>query len=659
MIKLASVFSDGALLQQNAVTEFRGVTEPGLTVKASLIRNNKTVRSVSAKAGADGRFVLRMPGEPGSFQPYRIRFQAGDSTLTLRDLLFGDVWIAAGQSNMEMRNNVIENHREVLEKAAGMCLRCYTYDLSALPEFEKGAYPAEPWDTAPGRWCSSSDPDAFALASAAATGALMRVYETLDRQGRAIPLGMLALNLGGSPIESWLPAETMESDPELKRLLCLTHHYTAPEDWNVRSAVGCNFFQQSALFNTIIGPALGMKAAGVLWYQGEANVSADRISETCYRRALIAYHRAYKERFAADPDRPFPVICSLLYPWIYGTDASVRMGYVNLGMVGAASDRPGEIAVVPIHDLPATWSYFYHYHPIHPTHKYAVGDRLGQLMLANVYGVGPMKTAAFCKRAIARGDRFELRFETFRQALTVNGDRLRGFWLCGKDGTYVPADARITGRSTVEVVSPLVPAPTGVCYQLADLETDGNLFCGGLPAAPMAGDGSSPLTVGPKPWTDAGTASCFCRLRGLETNVYSFPVRWPTEGTALCYDPAYHAVRLLAPDGSETCGMAVRATDTMPLDLGRYRALLFPVYGREETKISVRITFRGEDGQPETETCFPDVTPEGVNGILRCRLAFDPDKTGNAEQIEFRFDLTGTGYPTVAIGDFTLVPKNP
>ncbi len=656
MLRLVSVFSNGILLQQKAVTDFRGYAAPDAKIVGTLLCKGDAIRSANATADGEGHFTLSLLGEEASFEPYEVTFTDGEETVTLHDVLFGDIWIAAGQSNMEMRNKVIENHDEVLAKAADMCLRCYTYDFSALPTLQNGAFPRDPLYDSPGVWRSSSDPASFAEGSAAATGALMRVYEALEKQGRAIPLGFLFLNLGGTPIETWLPHEVSEDNAAMADLLRRTYHYTEEADWNIKPALGWNCHQQGALFNAIMAPAVGMKARGMLWYQGESNAADDRLSETCYKMAIELLQATYKTIFGAN-SASFPLICSLLFPWIYGLNANVRMGYINYAMVRAAAERPADIAVTPIHDLPATWSYACHYDPIHPTNKYAVGNRLGYLMLANAYGEKSLPTAAYFKKMTRKKGGLLLRFETFRRALSVKGDTVKGFYICGKNGTFIPAEAEIVSRNAVIVKSPYLSSPTAVCYQMADLQADGNLYCDELPVAPFTSvTEETPIAVGLKPWMDATVPSLFRRQRGNFVNVYAYPARHPVDGASICYDPNYRATRLLCADGKTTCGMAVKDEDTMPLDLALYREIRFPVYARPETKISLRLTLR-KDGEAIIRTCPVSFTTVPNSGVLDCHAAFRVTNDTVVEKMEFCFDTEGTGYPTLAIGDITLIPK--
>ena len=657
MLRLVSIFSDGAMLQQKAVTDFRGYGEKGSEIVGTLIQNNTPLRSARAIVDEEGHFTLSLPGEEASFDPYEVTFTDGIETVTLHNILFGDVWLAAGQSNMEMRNSAIETQKDMLAKTATLPFRGYTFDMASLPDLEQGAFPRVPAYDIPGAWCASSDPGAFAGCSAAATAALVRVYEALEKQGRAIPMAILCLNRGGTSIETWLPKESLDQDPALVELLRETGHYTEDENWNVRSSTGRNLNQQTALFNTIMAPALGMKTRGMLWYQGENNVDENRATESCYQRALEALYQAYAPLFAGDSHQPYPMICSLLFPWTYGESAAVRRGYINAAIVRTAARHMGSVAVAPIYDLPATWAHAFHYHPIHPSNKYAVGNRLGGLMLTCAYGETGLPTAAYFKKMTRKKGALLLRFETFRRSLTVKGEKLKGFYISGKNGTFIPAEAQLVARNAVLVKSPYVTAPSAVCYQFADFQCDGNLYCGELPVAPFTTvEGRTPLTVALKPWLEAETPSLFHRLPGSDANVFAYPVRYPVGGSALCYDPHFHAIRLLCAEGQTTCGMEVRSEETMPLDLHLYREIRFPVYGRTETKISLRLTLR-EGDTVKVRTCPVSFTTVRESGVLQCRAVFRVRPETVVEKMAFLFDTDGTGYPTVAIGDFALIPK--
>ena len=94
----------------------------------------------------------------------------------------------------------------------------------------------------------------------------------------------------------------------------------------------------------------------------------------------------------------------------------------------------------------------------------------------------------------------------------------------------------------------------------------------------------------------------------------------------------------------------------MPLDLHLYREIRFSVYGRTETKISLRLTLRKGE-MTATRTCPVTFTTVPESGVLDCRATFRVTADTVVEKMEFLFDTDGTGYPTVAIGNIALIPK--
>lgn len=656
-MKLNSVFSSGALLLQNAVTEFRGEAVPGAEVVCTLSSNAGIVRTSKAVCRSDGSFSLPLQGEPASFDRYSIAFSCAGEQVVLEDILFGEVWLAAGQSNMEMRNNIMENGDALIEAARQYEIRYYRF---SLPWEHFPNPPFEPARDADGRWESSRSVAGLTLASAAASAAVLVVAERFAQEGKEIPLGFIDTSIGGSAIEAWLPLPI--TDGELKESLIRVGRYTTEDRRGL--PYPSLFNADSVFYNGVVAPLIGVRARGILWYQGESNVSPDPYVRAFYKNALEVYHRVYRGLFAENDDAAFPLLCTLLFPWIYGENGDVRMGYINQAMNDAAAANPESIAVVPTYDLPAKWSYYYDYHPIHPTNKYGIGERLGELMINHSYGGEGMKTAARFKKAVRKKGALELHFETFGQPLRCGGSELKGFFVAGKNGTFIPADAEQISRSVVRVSSEHIASPDAACYQLADLQNDGNLFCGSLPVAPFTT--TSPekaLSVGLKPWLSAGMDSHFRPDRDtsfrpgseFERNTFSYPVRFPLPGTSLCYDPAYRAVRLHA-DSGKSCGMYVRAEYSMPLDLHRYAALSFTLYARPEVKASIRLTLR-KDGVVSHRFCRVSMNVKGSSGILECTAPFRVDDDTAVDRIEFLFDLDALQYPTVAIGELALIPK--
>jgi len=333
----------------------------------------------------------------------------------------------------------------------------------------------------------------------------------------------------------------------------------------------------------------------------------------------------------------------------------VRRANIDLAILDTVEANPTRFGAFPIHDLPPRWSYDTNSGGIHPTNKYEVGRRFAELMLRHAYGKKGGKTAPYFKRAVRKKGAIELSFETFGKPLNASGEP-RGFYLRGKNQVYFPANAKIVGRNRILVFHPYIDSPRHVCYQLGDLQQDGNVMADGLPLAPFATDRESALQVPLMPWAHASqTAQLTWRS---DPFAYMMPTRYPTEGTALTLDttttPA--ATRLVPTGDKKTVGMVIRAERTMPLALAHCTGLAFSLFCRPEVKISVTLTLRRRGVVTRRSlTVTADYRP--LHGRLDCRTAFRLTPDTEVTNVTFTFDTTGLLAPTVAVGDIIPIPK--
>ena len=656
MLILKDVFSSGAVFMENAVTEIKGRTEPGAQVKAALKTGRKTLSEGTARADAEGLFSVPLNGPEGSFTKYKVKISSGDDNVTLENVMFGQVWLASGQSNMEFVNMVMENADRIYEQVKDLPI----YFLG-LKEREKldgehyygEPYPLKPVFSTPCRWHSVSDRGAYNTTSAVAVRVSAMICHSLKDAGREMPVAFLNLPIGGSVVEDWLPEEICEG--ELKEDLIKVNHYST--DGEPSESVKISPFQrQTVLYNAMIAPVAGMKCRGVLWYQGESNCCPCKTNETraFFKKAMLIYHREYKKMFGI-PGEDFPVVCSLLFPWVYGDDSLTRMGYINMGMVDAAAENR-EIAVAPIYDLPATWPHYYDYHPIHPSNKEGVALRIGEIVTGRCYGGDGMPSAAYVKGVKRHRDCVDLRFETFGRPLWSPDDEIKGFYVAGSDGVYVPAQAVISTARTVRVFSRFVANPKNVCYQMADMQQDGSLYCGNLPASPVATDAENALRVPLLPWTEPSVDSQFRRGTGNDLDFFMYPVRYPEDGSSVCYDPSYDMVRILDENGDRTCGMYVKSVPFLPLDVTSYGKMEFVCDCQPQVTARIEITYV-RNGKTIVRTPAVDREVIGTTGTSRFSVPLRFRKTDRVEKIRLLFDLSASAYPTVAVGRIEFSPK--
>jgi sialate O-acetylesterase len=186
-LRLAHIFSDGMVLQRDQPVRIWGRAEPGARVAVAI--GNLTVPTV---AGADGRWeTLLPPFEAGG--PRTLTVESG-ATVTVSDVLFGDVWLASGQSNMEwtLGAGVNDGAREIAE-ADYPGIRFFTVPnvVSPRPKTDLDA----------GRWRACSPQTAPEMSAVAYFFA-----RHLHRE-KGVPIGIVDSTWGGTPAEAWTSAE--------------------------------------------------------------------------------------------------------------------------------------------------------------------------------------------------------------------------------------------------------------------------------------------------------------------------------------------------------------------------------------------------------------------------------------------------------------------
>ncbi len=218
---LPSFFSSHMVLQQQKDVFIWGKADIGEEVQLN------TTWGVSAQAKADetGRWKAKVK-TPSAGGPYSIKIKAGESEITLEDVLIGEVWLCSGQSNMEMplggwppRDTIIGASNEIAQ-ANNPYLRTFTVNRS---------YSIIPVDSCIGTWISLNKSTASQF-SATAYFFGKKLYETLK-----VPIGLIHTSWGGTPVEAWIPGESLEKYEQYKEIIeklsTLTEEYLQLLNW--------------------------------------------------------------------------------------------------------------------------------------------------------------------------------------------------------------------------------------------------------------------------------------------------------------------------------------------------------------------------------------------------------------------------------------------
>jgi len=387
-----------------------------------------------------------------------------NQTITISDVLVGDVWLCSGQSNMEMGMSACEATEDIVTGNFPL-IRL----LTVPRRVEK-----LPADTADLRWLRCT-PEAlkqgvFGGFSAASFYFGRQLYRELK-----VPIGLIHSSWGGTVAEAWTSLEALEKMESMKERLAVLSNPPQP-------STPANPNITTVLYNGMIAPLLPFAIKGAIWYQGESN--AGRACQ--YRELLPTMINDWRKHFGVG-EFPFYIVQLAAFnarepqprenDWAELREAQALTAR-NLGNCGLA-------VAIDIGDGK----------DIHPKNKRDVGVRLALNALARNYGQKVECSGPWYRSMKVKDGAIRLSFDHARSGLVARSVALKGFAIAGEDKKFVWADARIDGK-TVVVASPQIPKPVAVRYAW-DTNPDCNLYNGaGLPAVPFRTDDWPGITKG-------------------------------------------------------------------------------------------------------------------------------------------------------------------
>ena len=440
-VRLPGIISDHMLLQRDVPARIFGKASPGEAVSVAF--RGQTVKTV---ADPLGRWEVWL--QPLTAGPAAEMTITGVNTITVADVLVGDVWVGSGQSNMQWAVRQADSADAEIASAKFPQIRLFYVPRKPSPV---------PVEDVEARWVVCS-PESIAEFSA-----VLYFFGRQMHQDLKVPMGLIHSSWGGTPIASWISGPSLVGNPRLEPFLTywqnliLQYPVNASrydqnvQKWEAAGSQGPrpaaplgpgHAHEPTTLYNGMIAPLVKYTIKGALWYQGETE--AGRAQGQVYGDALMTLVQDWRRAFAVG-DFPFY--------WVqlanYGNAA--KNGHwmrVQEGQVKATSLRNTGVAVITDIGNPTN---------IHPTNKQDIGRRLA--LLAENKGASPLY-----RQFTREGDAFRIWFDHAGRTLKTRGDGpVTGFQIAGSDGKYVPATAKIDG-ATVLVSSPDIPNPQSVRY---------------------------------------------------------------------------------------------------------------------------------------------------------------------------------------------------
>lgn len=496
-LALAPIYSDGMVIQHdhpalrgraNALEtisiDICKATDAAATAKGkkkAKKQQPRPLQTVTVQADIEGHWTAQLaPLTPREAYTITIRATQPESnavskTITINDVLAGEVWLCSGQSNMAFRLEQSITAKEDIAAANTPLIRFY--DMKERWATDNTEWPAESQEAVnnldyyhPTRWTPC---DATTAARFSAIG--YHFGRTLA-DSLQMPVGLICNAIGGSTAESWIDRTTLEY--EFPAILRDWQHNDFIQDWcrgraakNVAAALTLaegngkcvrHPYLPCYLYESGIDCLDAYPIKGVIWYQGESNAHNKDAHERLFSLLVDSWRKNWQT-----PTLPFHFVqLSSInrpsWPWFRDSQRRIAKALPHVDMA-VSSDLGDSLDV-------------------HPRYKREVGQRLARLALHNDYGKthvtasGPMpRSAEFTDGSVLiHFDNGHGLHAGQSGPIAYSGNRIATFEVAGSDGIFYPAEATAVKATSAEatpaadntliVKSDKVANPTSVRY---------------------------------------------------------------------------------------------------------------------------------------------------------------------------------------------------
>lgn len=442
LISLPPMISSNMVLQQNSEATLWGWSNPSERI---IITSSWKTEVDTVIAFNTGKWKAKIK-TPAAGGPYTITLKSlarfGGNTITLENILIGEVWICSGQSNMEMSNN--QQIKDILPTCANDKIRFFKVSQKT------SEYPQ---DRADGEWVSCSE-ETLRRFSAVGYFFGRKLHEDLN-----VPIGLIQSTWSGTPVELWEPQEVIDTDPVMQEAA------TKIKDVTYRPN------KPGYIYNAMIYPISNYTIAGVIWYQGEGNTPR----AYAYEKMFSGMIGAWRKQFEQD----FPFYYVQIAPWTYETPYEAAL-LMEQQMKTLAYPKTGMVVITDL--VPDVKN-------LHPENKLDVGLRLATLALADTYhkNIPVYKSPVFKKMDIKKSE-IHLYFDNAPNGFMIKGnEKPTEFLIAGSDQVFLPADVKIE-KDKIVVSNKTIKNPVAVRFSFSNTGTSNVLSKEGFPITPFRTD---------------------------------------------------------------------------------------------------------------------------------------------------------------------------
>ena len=328
MIKINGYFTDGCVIQADSEFSIAGKTAPLAEVRADLCE--KETLSFCVRADENGDFSVLIPPIKGGLSTYSLIFYVdGVKEKTIRDVVFGDVWLGAGQSNLELKLKYLSDCDKATEEFKNSAFRFADLPNTKSAYNGAGFFGLQQEDGEPlaeVKWNTPDDKSA-----ALETAGFSFLFAGEMQKHSDYPVGVFNVAVGGSNITHWLPSERFDNFPAFRSEIKVCDGKT----------------EAGSLYYEKIRPLKGLAFRGVVWYLGESVAWTGAPTCAEYPPLLIELIDLYRDLLRGTMD------FLLMDIGIEGYD-EFSVNFVNEANSIAQKARNGVIRC-PLFDLSQKW----------------------------------------------------------------------------------------------------------------------------------------------------------------------------------------------------------------------------------------------------------------------------------------------------------------
>ncbi|MGF7230102.1 GDSL-type esterase/lipase family protein [Arachidicoccus sp.] len=426
-LKMPAIFTNDMVLQRNQPIVIWGTANAGTKVK--ILFHQLTRETIVA---ASGQWKITFPKMSADATPQTLRVVNEKTDLVYKNILVGDLWLCSGQSNMYFSLAESEEGDSVAKVANEKSnIRLFKYkpfaetdnmvwDSTALAKANNLQFFS-------GQWKLNTENAAKEFS------AVGYIFGKKIAEEENIPVGLIEVAVGGSPLMSWVGRLTLESNPLFEPAL---HNWRKSDylmgwcrqraDENLKDATSPfqrHSYEPCFNFEAAIANITNLSIAGVVWYQGES----DAENAELFKKLFPVFVNDWRQQWRRNLPFYYVQLSSIERPsWNYfrETQRELLNQIPSSGMV-VTSDLGDKTNV-------------------HYKNKIPVGQRLADLALHYSYDRSDIvPNGPLVKTLIEKNEQIEISFSQGKGLTTSDGKGLRGFELLNDKGYFITANARI------------------------------------------------------------------------------------------------------------------------------------------------------------------------------------------------------------------------